>query len=128
MKIAVIGAGASGFMAAITAKEKNNHAQVDIIEKSNRALTKVKISGGGRCNVCNYILSTQELIKNYPRGGNKLKKSFHQFNVNDTINWFERRKVDLKTEEDKRMFPKSNTSQTIIDLFLISPASYFIIS
>ena len=120
MKIAIIGAGASGFMAAITAKEKNKHAEIDIIEKSKRALIKVKISGGGRCNVCNHILSTQKLIKNYPRGGNKLKKSFQQFNVNHTINWFKKRKVNLKTEEDKRMFPESNTSQTIVDLFLKS--------
>lgn len=120
MKIAIIGAGASGFMAAITAKEKNKHAEIDIIEKSKRALIKVKISGGGRCNVCNHILSTQNLIKNYPRGGNKLKKSFQQFNVNHTINWFKKRKVNLKIEEDKRMFPESNTSQTIVDLFLKS--------
>ena len=120
MKIAIIGAGASGFMAAITAKEKNKHAEIEIIEKSKRALIKVKISGGGRCNVCNHILSTQKLIKNYPRGGNKLKKSFQQFNVNHTINWFKKRKVNLKIEEDKRMFPESNTSQTIVDLFLKS--------
>ena len=118
MKIAIIGGGAAGFMAAITAKELNPKANVKIFEKTDRSLTKVKISGGGRCNVTNATFSISQLIKNYPRGGKKLKKSFDIFNANDVVNWFENRGVSLKIESDKRIFPKSNKSQTIVDLLL----------
>jgi len=116
MKIAVIGGGAAGFMAAITAKETNPKASVTIFEKTDKALVKVKVSGGGRCNVTNATFSISQLIKNYPRGGRELKKSFNHFFTTDTVNWFENRGVTLKTEADNRMFPSSNSSQTIVDL------------
>ncbi len=118
MKIAVIGGGAAGFMAAITAKEENPKAAVTIFEKNDKVLSKVKISGGGRCNVTNSCFSISQLIKNYPRGAKQLKKSFAHFYTKDTVNWFQERGVSLKTEADNRMFPKSNNSQTIVDLFL----------
>ena len=115
-KIAVIGGGAAGFMAAITAKETNTDTNVTIFEKSDKILSKVKISGGGRCNVTNATFSISKLIQNYPRGGKELKKSFNIFNTKDTVNWFENRGVKLKTEPDKRMFPLSNSSDSIVDL------------
>ena len=115
MEIAVIGGGASGFMAAITAKQTNPNARVTIFEKTDKVLSKVRISGGGRCNVTNATFSVSQLIKNYPRGGKKLKKTFNLFNTNHTIDWFEKRGVRLKTEADNRMFPESNTSETIIN-------------
>jgi predicted Rossmann fold flavoprotein len=118
MKIAVIGGGAAGFMAAITAKETNPNANVTIFEKTDKVLVKVKVSGGGRCNVTNATFSISQLIKNYPRGGRELKKSFNHFFTTDTVNWFESRGVTLKTEPDNRMFPSSNSSQTIVDLLL----------
>ena len=117
-EIAVIGGGAAGFMAAITAKEINPEASVTIFEKTDKVLIKVKVSGGGRCNVTNATFSISQLIKNYPRGGRELKKSFNHFFTTDTVNWFESRGVSLKTEADNRMFPSSNNSQTIIDLLL----------
>ena len=120
MKIAVIGGGAAGFMAAITAKETNPKANVTIFEKTDKVLVKVKVSGGGRCNVTNATFSISKLIKNYPRGGRELKKSFNHFFTTDTVNWFESRGVVLKTEADKRMFPSSNSSQAIVDLLLNS--------
>lgn len=118
MKIAVIGGGAAGFMAAITAKETNPNANVTIFEKTDKVLVKVKVSGGSRCNVTNATFSISQLIKNYPRGGRELKKSFNHFFTTDTVNWFESRGVTLKTEADNRMFPSSNSSQTIVDLLL----------
>ena len=118
MKIAVIGGGAAGFMAAITAKETNPKAKVTIFEKTDKILVKVKVSGGGRCNVTNATFSISQLIKNYPRGGRELKKSFNHFFTDDTVKWFESRGVILKTEADNRMFPHSNSSQTIVDLLL----------
>jgi len=120
MKIAVIGGGAAGFMAAITAKETNSKANVTIFEKSEKVLVKVKVSGGGRCNVTNATFSISQLIKNYPRGGRELKKSFNHFFTTNTVNWFKDRGVTLKTEADKRMFPSSNSSQTIVNLLLNS--------
>jgi predicted flavoprotein YhiN len=87
--IAVIGGGASGFMAAITAKETNISSNVTIFEKTDKLLAKVKISGGGRCNVTNATYSLSKLIKSYPRGGKKLKKSFNIFNTKNTVTWFE---------------------------------------
>ena len=118
MKIAVIGGGAAGFMAAVTAKENNPNSHVTIFEKSNKVLSKVLISGGGRCNVTHNCKSISQLIKNYPRGGKELKKSFIQFSNTDTIEWFRKNNVELKIENDNRMFPQSNSSQTIIDLFI----------
>lgn len=114
-RIAIIGGGAAGFMAAISAKERAPHAEVTLFEKTNKILSKVKISGGGRCNVSNACFNISELCKNYPRGGKQLKKSFIHFYTKDTIEWFAKRGISLKTEADKRIFPESNDSQTIVD-------------
>jgi predicted Rossmann fold flavoprotein len=118
LQIAVIGGGAAGFFAAITCAQLNKNCHVTIFEKSNKLLSKVKISGGGRCNVTHHCFETSQLIKNYPRGGRSLKGSFNIFGPKDTIAWFEKRNVKLKTEEDGRMFPVTDDSQTIIDCFL----------
>ena len=115
MNIAIIGGGAAGFFSAINAKENYPGANVVIFEKSQKTLSKVKISGGGRCNVTNGTSSINELHKAYPRGGKKLKKIFTEFGTLDTINWFESRGVPLYTQDDSRVFPKSNNSQSIID-------------
>lgn len=112
----VLGGGASGFFSAIHASA--NGGNTLIIEKTNKFLSKVKISGGGRCNVTHDENRLSELIKFYPRGSKSLKKSFGQFGVKDTIDWFERRGVQLKTESDGRIFPVSNSSQSIIDVLM----------
>ncbi|MBP0903535.1 NAD(P)/FAD-dependent oxidoreductase [Mariniflexile gromovii] len=116
--VIVIGGGAAGFFAAINIAEQNPHLKVAILERGNEGLQKVKVSGGGRCNVTHAEFIPQELIKNYPRGEKELLGPFHQFMTGDTIEWFEKRGVELKIEEDGRMFPVSNSSQTIIDCFL----------
>ena len=115
MKVAVIGGGAAGYFAAINCKRNFPEAQVILFEKTKKTLSKVKISGGGRCNVthdCKYI---SDLVKHYPRGGKKLKKVFKQFSIQDTITWFSNEGVELKVEPDGRMFPITDDSQTIID-------------
>ncbi len=111
----VIGGGAAGFFCAINAARLNPELKILIVEKSSKILSKVKISGGGRCNVTHACYDLSALIKNYPRGGNFLKKTFYQFNPRDTVEWFEKRGVALKTEADGRMFPSTDNSQTIID-------------
>lgn len=118
MKIGIIGGGAAGFMAATTAKEFNPEIEVTILEKTHKLLSKVKISGGGRCNVTNAIASPSLFAKNYPRGEKQLKKGFGQFSPTDTISWFENRGVKLKSEPDGRMFPVTDSSQTIVDCFI----------
>lgn len=115
MKVAVIGAGAAGFFAAISVKQHHPNAHVTLFEKTSKILAKVKISGGGRCNVTNGCSSIPELCKAYPRGGKKLKSVFSTFNTTDTQKWFESRGVPLIEEADGRVFPVSNQSQTIID-------------
>lgn len=117
--ILVIGGGASGFFAAINASINFPEAKVIILEKSNKLLSKVRISGGGRCNVTHHCFENHELVKNYPRGEKELKQVFSQFSVQDTIDWFGKRGVKLKTEQDGRMFPESNSSETIINCFLM---------
>lgn len=117
-QIIVIGGGAAGFFAAINAAEKHPGYRVIILEKSNKLLSKVRISGGGRCNVTNSTFDISELLKNYPRGAKELRQVFSRFAVQDTIEWFERRGVKLKTEADGRMFPITDNSETIIDCFL----------
>ncbi|MFK8043867.1 MAG: NAD(P)/FAD-dependent oxidoreductase [Crocinitomicaceae bacterium] len=116
--IGVIGGGAAGFFAAINAKIKYPKKTVVIFERSKKVLSKVKISGGGRCNVTNATDGISDLSKNYPRGFKELKKVFAQFKVKDTVEWFESRGVELVTQEDKCIFPVSQNSQTIIDCFL----------
>src|SRR5512138_1033418 len=104
MKIAIIGGGAAGFFAAITAKENHPDATVVIFEKSRELLSKVLISGGGRCNVTNACDTVEELCKAYPRGGRRLKKAFYLFSNKDAIEWFESRGVPLIIQEESRVF------------------------
>ena len=112
-QLIVIGGGAAGFFGAITAAE-HGVERVLILEKSKEVLTKVRISGGGRCNVTHDCLEPRELVKNYPRGHRSLHGPFSRFNATDTIAWFEDKGVPLKTEGDGRMFPTTNTSETIV--------------
>jgi hypothetical protein len=116
MKIAVIGGGAAGFFAAIHASGKGR--EVILFEKSPKLLSKVKVSGGGRCNVTHRPMELSKLAKNYPRGEKFLKKVFPKFKSEDTIQWFESRGVALKVEADGRMFPVSDDSQSVIDCLL----------
>lgn len=115
LKVAVIGGGAAGFFAAISCKNHHPSAQVTILEKSDKLLSKVKVSGGGRCNVTHACFSNSQLVKFYPRGEKQLRKLFNHFTTTDTVEWFESRGVALKTEADNRMFPVTDNSQTIID-------------
>ncbi len=117
-QIIIIGGGAAGFFAAINTAYNQPTAQIIILEKTNKVLSKVRISGGGRCNLTHHCFENIELIKNYPRGQKELQQVFAQFNVADTITWFEKRGVKLKVENDGRMFPESNSSETIINCFL----------
>ncbi|RTY86220.1 NAD(P)/FAD-dependent oxidoreductase [Flavobacterium sp. GT3R68] len=116
--IIIVGGGAAGFFTAINIVEKNPKLKVAILERGKEVLTKVRISGGGRCNVTHACFEPDELIKYYPRGEKELRGPFHQFCSGDTIEWFEKHGVELKIEDDGRMFPVSNSSQTIIDCFL----------
>ena len=118
MKITIIGGGAAGFFSAISAKSHFPAAEVCILEKTSKFLGKVKISGGGRCNVTNATFNNRLLSEKYPRGEKFLRKAFEQFNAQDTVNWFESRGVALKTYPDNCIFPLSNESQSIIDCFL----------
>lgn len=113
-----MGGGAAGFFTAINAAVFNPQLRILIIEKTSKLLSKVKVSGGGRCNVTHACFNNVEMTKNYPRGATFLKSAFHYFGTKDTIEWFRQRGVELKTESDGRMFPESNTSQTIIDCLI----------
>lgn len=115
--IVIVGGGAAGFFTAINIVEKNPSYKVAILERGKEVLTKVKVSGGGRCNVTHACFVPNDLVKFYPRGEKELRGPFHQFCSGDTIEWFEKHGVELKIEEDGRMFPVSNSSQTIIDCF-----------
>ena len=125
LKVAVIGGGAAGFFAAIHAAQKG--AEVVLLEKTSNTLSKVKISGGGRCNVTHAAYEPSQLIKNYPRGEKFLKKVFTHFDVNDTISWFASRGVELKVEADGRMFPVTDDSQTIIDVLRSEADKYGVV-
>tara|TARA_B100000809_G_scaffold266768_1_gene331392 strand:+ start:952 stop:2178 length:1227 start_codon:yes stop_codon:yes gene_type:complete len=116
--VIIVGGGAAGFFTAINLVENNPALKVVILERSSEVLTKVRISGGGRCNVTHAQFSPKDLTQNYPRGEKELLGPFHTFMTGDTIEWFEKRGVPLKIEEDGRMFPESNSSKTIIDCFL----------
>ena len=122
--VIIIGGGAAGFFAAINIAEFNPKLKVVILERGKEVLTKVKISGGGRCNVTHAEFIPQELVKNYPRGEKELLGPFHTFMTGDTIEWFSNKGVELKIEDDGRMFPASNSSQTIIDCFLHQANTY----
>ncbi|MCE2822698.1 MAG: NAD(P)/FAD-dependent oxidoreductase [Saprospiraceae bacterium] len=115
MKTAIIGGGAAGFFAAITCAEASPGNEVHIFERGKTVLEKVRISGGGRCNVTHHCFDTRELVKNYPRGSRELIGPFSRFGPEDTVQWFSSRGVLLKTESDGRMFPVTDSSQTIID-------------
>ena len=116
--LVVIGGGAAGFFCAVNAARLNPTLKVVLLEKSSKLLSKVRISGGGRCNVTHALFDIVEMSKRYPRGQNFVKKTFHQFFTTDTIKWFEERGVKLKAEDDGRMFPVSDSSESIIDCLL----------
>lgn len=117
-QIAVVGGGAAGFFAAITAAEASPDCAVTIYEATSHLLAKVKVSGGGRCNVTHACFEPRELIKRYPRGGRELLGAFSRWQPRDTVEWFQARGVTLKTEADGRMFPVTDSSQTIVDCLL----------
>ena len=122
--IVIIGGGAAGIFAAINCARLNMDNRIILIEKSSKLLAKVKISGGGRCNVTTSCFNPKILVQNYPRGEKSLLSAFNEFGPKDTFNWFESRGVKLKIEEDGRVFPVSNNSQTIIDCLLEEAAKY----
>jgi hypothetical protein len=123
-QLIIIGGGAAGFFCAVNVARMNPALQVILLEKNNKLLSKVKISGGGRCNVTHACFDIVEMSRQYPRGQHFVKKAFHQFFTTDTIRWFEDRGVKLKTEKDGRIFPVTNQSQTIIDCLLKEAATY----
>ncbi|MFM9838398.1 MAG: NAD(P)/FAD-dependent oxidoreductase [Cyclobacteriaceae bacterium] len=116
--LTVIGGGAAGFFGAINAAQQNPKLKILLLEKSTKLLSKVKVSGGGRCNVTHHCFEPTPLSQHYPRGQKELKKLFRLFDAKETVAWFERLSVHLKTEDDGRMFPITDYSQTIIDCFL----------
>lgn len=122
--VIVVGGGASGFFTAINLAEQNPDLRIAILERSNEVLSKVKISGGGRCNVTHACFIPNVLAKFYPRGEKELKGPFHSFCTGDVMEWFSERGVSLKIEEDGRVFPESDSSQTIIDCFLNEAANF----
>lgn len=123
-QLIVIGGGAAGFFCAVNVAKARPDLAVRILEKQSKVLQKVKVSGGGRCNVTNACFQPAELLKKYPRGKNFLKKAFGYFSTKDTIAWFQQRGVALITEPDGRMFPASHSSQTIIDCLLNEATAY----
>lgn len=116
--VIVVGGGAAGFFTAINLAEKRGDLTIAILERGKETLSKVRISGGGRCNVTHACFIPNDLAKFYPRGEKELRGPFHRFASGDTIEWFEKHGVELKIEEDGRMFPVSDSSQTIIDCFM----------
>lgn len=123
-RLIVIGGGAAGFFCAVNAASQSPELEVIIIEKSGKLLSKVRVSGGGRCNVTHACFSIAEMIKRYPRGEKFLKQAFHHFFTTDTIEWFQNRNVKLKTETDGRMFPETNSSKTIINCLMQEALRY----
>lgn len=123
-RFVVIGGGAAGFFCAVNAARIHPNLEVIILEKTGKLLSKVKVSGGGRCNVTHDCDSISEMIRKYPRGEKFLKKAFHHFFTADTIRWFNERGVELKAEADGRMFPVTDSSQTIIDCLLDEAARH----
>lgn len=120
----MIGGGAAGFFCAVNAARLNPSLQVTIAERSPKLLQKVKISGGGRCNVTHACFEIPQMVKRYPRGEKFLKKAFHHFFTTDTIQWFKERGIVLKTEADGRMFPVTDSSETIINCLLAEAKKY----
>jgi predicted Rossmann fold flavoprotein len=124
MRLIVVGGGAAGFFCAVTAARLNPSLKVSVVERSNKLLSKVRISGGGRCNVTHACFSIEEMSRSYPRGQHFVKKTFHEFFTKDTIRWFGDRGVQLKTEADGRMFPVTDNSETIIRCLLSEAAQH----
>jgi predicted Rossmann fold flavoprotein len=122
--LVVAGGGAAGFFCALTAARLNPQLRVVIVEKTGKLLSKVKVSGGGRCNVTHACFSIPDMVRNYPRGAQFVKKTFYQFFTTDTIQWFKERGVELKQEDDGRMFPVGNSSQFVIDCLLREAERY----
>ena len=120
----VVGGGAAGFFCAVNAARLKPELKVILVEKTGKLLSKIKVSGGGRCNVTHACFDIGEMSKKYPRGGNFIKKTFHQFFTTDTIKWFEERGVKLKAEDDGRMFPVTDSSQTIVECLLKEGKKY----
>ncbi len=120
LDVAIIGGGAAGFFAAINLAERRPSLKIEIFEASSKFLSKVLVSGGGRCNLTNEITDPSQLAEHYPRGHAVLAPIFTQFGSQETQNWFRERGLDLKTEPDGRVFPQSNSSQSVYDLFLNS--------
>jgi predicted Rossmann fold flavoprotein len=118
MQVAVIGGGAAGFFAAISVRHHHPEARVMVLEKSNKLLSKVRISGGGRCNVTHDAPHISKLVQHYPRGGRFLRRSFDLFGQRETVQWFHERGVELKVETDGRMFPTTDDSATVIDCLM----------
>jgi predicted Rossmann fold flavoprotein len=117
-RVIVVGGGAAGVFAAITCAETDPHAQVTVFEKGPRFLSKVRISGGGRCNVTHHCFEPREMTARFPRGAQELIGPFQRFQARDTVEWFEARGVPLKTEKDGRMFPVTDSSETIIECLM----------
>ena len=124
ISIGIIGGGAAGFFGAVSAAEKNPEYDITIFEKSPKLLSKVRISGGGRCNVTNSVFELKELVSKYPRGNKELYSVFSRFGTRDTVEWFESRGVKLKTEEDGRIFPASDDSASIVNCLLSEAEKY----
>lgn len=117
-KVIVVGGGAAGFFSAISCAQASKEVDVLLLEKTSKLLSKVAVSGGGRCNVTHACFENKTLATCYPRGEKPLKSAFSRFSTTDTIEWFQSRGVPLKTESDGRMFPKTDDSQTIIDCLM----------
>src|SRR4051794_26601630 len=114
-RIIVVGGGAAGFFGAITCAEAARNCEVILLEKGSQFLSKVRISGGGRCNVTHACFDPRELARRFPRGEKELISAFHRFQAEDTVAWFGKRGVKLKTERDGRMFPVTDKSETIVN-------------
>ncbi|HXB93418.1 MAG TPA: aminoacetone oxidase family FAD-binding enzyme, partial [Puia sp.] len=117
-QLIVIGGGAAGIFCAVNAARKDPVLRVTVLEKTGKLLSKVRVSGGGRCNVTHAAADIGEMARKYPRGGHFVRKAFHRWFTADTIEWYRDRGVELKTEEDGRMFPVTDSSQTIIDCLM----------
>lgn len=124
LRIGVIGGGAAGFFGAVNAAAKNPDFRITILEKSQKLLSKVSISGGGRCNVTNALNNVMEFSSNYPRGKKELISVFSRFSQEDTVRWFEEKGIKLKTEEDNRIFPLSDSSSDIVNCLLNEAQKY----
>lgn len=124
LDVIIVGGGAGGFFSAINIAEKYPEKRILILEKNKEALAKVRISGGGRCNVTNSEFVPEQLAKNYPRGEKELLGVFHRFGSKETMQWFEQRGVPLKKEADGRVFPKSDSSLSIVNCFLNEAKKY----